>query len=104
MSEATTRDADQPVRVAHVATARADRYAKQLASHLGRRSQIRELPEGTLIELSAGSCLLVTGPNELTLTARAATPADLEVVTDVVGRHLVRFGDRDELVVDWQPA
>jgi hypothetical protein len=106
MSEpaAQTGGADDLVRTAHVPTARSARYAKQLAEHLGHRSQIRETPDGIVIELSIGSCLLTTGDDELTLTARAKTTEDLAVVSDVVARHLVRFGQRDELVVEWEPA
>ncbi len=106
MSEPTDRSssADDLVRTARVPTARSARYAKQLAEHLGRRSQIRETPDGIVIELAVGTCLLDPGPDELTLVARAATAADLDTVADVVERHLVRFGARDELVVEWQSA
>ena len=104
MSDSTTGGADDHVRTARVATSRSGRYAKQLAEHLGRRSQIRETPDGIVIELAAGTCLLVAEPAELMLVARASSEQDLDVVTDVVARHLVRFGTRDELVVEWQPA
>lgn len=91
-------------KVALVPTPRAARYAKQLSSHLGRRSQVRELPEGILLVLPVGSCLMASDESALTLTAEAPTAEDLDTVTGVVGRHLVRFGERDELVVDWQIA
>ena len=37
----------------------------------------------------------------LVLRAEAADEETLAKVEDVAGRHLVRFGQRDELVVDW---
>jgi hypothetical protein len=49
----------------------------------------------------------LTGP--VTATASVATaaptalePDELDVVTRVVGSHLERFGQRNELTVDWR--
>ena len=89
---------------AHVATTTAPRYAKQLASHLGRRCEVREEPDGIRLVLDAGECLLRPGPAGLDLDARAADDRQLAVVTHVVGSHLERFGQRKELVVTWVAA
>ena len=86
---------------ADVATDSPERYAKQLASHLGRKAEIREEDAGTRIVLTAGDCLLTSGEGVLRLAATAGNETDLDVVTDVVGRHLERFGQRNELVVTW---
>jgi uncharacterized protein len=86
---------------ARVTTTSPERYRKQLASHLGRRSEIRDEASGTRIVLTVGDCLVCVGDGYLDLTANAATQADLEQVTNVVGSHLVRFGQRNELVVEW---
>jgi hypothetical protein len=85
----------------HMTTTAADRYAKQLASHLGRRSEIREDAEGTVIVLTNGECRLVSRSETLELYASAPTGDDLAGVKDVVGRHLERFGQRNELTVEW---
>ena len=87
---------------ASVATTSPERYAKQLASHLGRRSEIREETEGTRIVLTVGDCLLVAREGSLDLLATAAGPDELDTVTHVVGSHLERFGQRNELQVTWQ--
>jgi hypothetical protein len=93
---------------ARVSTARAPRYGKQLVSHLGRRST------GVWDETSASGTLDMTGSDDRA-TAHVAfsttpeallievTSADTDIATyeDVVGRHLVRFGERDELRVRW---
>jgi len=34
--------------------------------------------------------------------ASAEDAAGLDRVEDVTGKHLVRFGEKDELVVEWQ--
>ena len=74
---------------------------KQLASHLGRRAQVREIDGGTEITFDEGACLLRPGHHVLDLRASATDEDGLSIVKDVVGRHLERFGQRHELHVDW---
>jgi len=88
--------------VARVDTALPERYAKQLASHLGRRCEIREEGAVTRIITSAGECAVLSAPGVLEMRATADTTEDLERVMHVVGSHLERFGQRDELTVEWQ--
>ena len=87
---------------ASVATSTPERYAKQLASHLGRRSEIREETDGIRIVLAVGDCLVRPGNDTLELIATAPGAEELDVVTRVVGSHLERFGQRNELQVAWQ--
>lgn len=89
---------------ASVATATPERYAKQLAAHLGRRSEIRQDPDGTTIVLTDGECLLQPLDGRLDLRVRATSTTGVDVVTDVVGRHLERFGQRNEVHVEWNRA
>jgi hypothetical protein len=86
---------------ATVSTESPARYAKQLASHLGRRCEVREEPDGVRILVGTGDCVVRVGANHLELTATAPDGASLDTVTDVIGRHLERFGQRNELVVRW---
>ncbi len=87
---------------ARVTTGRPGRYAKQLVSHMSRRAQ------GTYDEAGASGTVTFADA-ELTLTAAtdalllslSADSDHLPRMEDVVGRHLVRFGTRDELVVEW---
>jgi hypothetical protein len=88
---------------ASVPTATPERYAKQLASHLGRRCEVREEADGIRIVLAdTGDCLLSSGNGVLVLAATAIGPEELDRVTHVVGSHLERFGQRNELQVDWR--
>jgi hypothetical protein len=88
---------------ASVATVTPERYAKQLASHLGRRCEIREEADGIRIVLpDTGNCLLTSRDGALDLVATAVGAAELDRVTQVVGSHLERFGQRNELAVEWQ--
>jgi uncharacterized protein len=95
---------DQFTATAVVATAAPERYAKQLASHLGRRAEVREEGADIRIVLTDGSCVLRSRPGGLELHAAADSSDALERVMDVVGRHLERFGQRNELHVDWARA
>ncbi|MFF4799329.1 DUF2218 domain-containing protein [Streptomyces sp. NPDC001351] len=87
---------------ARVITDRPHRYAKQLASHLGRRiraSWDEEAGEGSLVfQDGTGSLTATEGALLLTVETDAE---HLDLLEDVVGRHLVRFGTKDELVVAW---
>lgn len=87
--------------IARVSTERPERYAKQLASHLGRKCEIRESLEGPAVLLAGGQCLLVSHDDVLELRAEAPDEEALERVKDVVGRHLERFGAKEGLVVAW---
>ncbi len=87
---------------ASVATDRPGRYGKQLVSHLSRRlpGTWSEEAGGGTIELSDGLATLAAADGALDLSIDA--PAEsLDRWEDVLGRHLVRFGARDELVVQW---
>jgi hypothetical protein len=89
---------------ARVETQTPERYAKQLCSHLGRRSEAQYDAGEGVIELTRGTVHLRSLPGELVLTASAETPEALAAVCDVAGRHLERFGQRHELSVQWDPA
>ncbi len=93
---------------AEVGTDKPARYAKQLASHLGRKCEVAEETTGTRVTLPAdrgsGSCLLSSGSGVLVLEAEAENVEVLQTVNDVVGGHLERFGERDGLAVSWQNA
>lgn len=93
---------DSATTQAVVPTERPDRYGKQLVSHLGRRNGGEWSPESRSgwIDLGSGRATVTAREGELELTVTA--PSDeLPRLQDVVGSHLVRFGERDELTVAW---
>jgi hypothetical protein len=95
---------DRVTASASVATASPERYAKQLAAHLGRKLEVREETDGLRLVFGDGSgdCLLRAQDAALELHAAATGPVELERITQVVGSHLERFGQRNELSVVWQ--
>jgi hypothetical protein len=87
---------------ADVATDAPARYAKQLVSHLGRRVEwVTEGPASTA-PIAGGTGVVEVGDGVLVLRAQAADAETLDRVQDVLGRHLERFGQRNELVVTWR--
>ena len=88
---------------ATVAPAAPARYAKQLAAHLGRKLAAEPTATGYRLAFDAGRCDLVVDEPGATLTLNAAADdaGMLSRVENVVGSHLVRFGSRSELVVEW---
>jgi len=85
-----------------VETARPARYGKQLVAHLGRRNggEWSDGDERGFIVLAAGRAELSCAAGGLQLSIEGE-PDDLARMEDVIGRHLVRFGTRDELHVRW---
>ena len=92
---------------AEVATARPERWLKQLVSHLGRRLEGR-VDEDTGVGRLVGPRVSVTlqpAGSVLVLVASAEDCEGLARITDVVGSHLQRFAaSTEELTVEWSPV
>ncbi|GLW99420.1 DUF2218 domain-containing protein [Microtetraspora sp. NBRC 16547] len=92
-----------PVSIAYVTTDAAPRYAKQLASHLGRKAEVEDLPGGGYrLALQAGEGVLSPEADRLIMRAAAADAESLDTVKDVLGRHLEHFGRRNDVTVTWE--
>ena len=86
---------------ADVVTDAPDRYAKQLLSHLGRRVEFTTDGATSTAEFGAATGTVVVGDGVLTLLAEAPDAESLARVQHVLGSHLERFGQRNELTVTW---
>jgi hypothetical protein len=107
-----TQDRDQ-VQIssrASVSTDRAARYGKQLSAHLGhkRRTTWQDDAQTGDITFDRGRATLSATSSQLDLVIELdpsvpaiEAAAELAYMEDVVGRHLARFGARNELVVNW---
>ena len=104
------RDMAQINSRASVSTDRAARYGKQLSAHLGHKRRTtwqQESQTGDVI-FDRGRATLSATSSQLDLVieidpsvAAADVVGELAYMEDVVGRHLARFGARNELVVKW---
>ncbi len=86
---------------AEVPTETPDRYAKQLVSHLGRRTSWTTDGDTSTAEIAGGTGRVVVGDGVLTLVAEAPDAETLSRVQHVLGSHLERFAQRQELEVRW---
>jgi 3-hydroxyisobutyrate dehydrogenase-like beta-hydroxyacid dehydrogenase len=89
------------VAVAEVATDAPERYAKQLVSHLGRRLTWATDGPTSRAVIGTGTGTVVVGTGVLTLRAEAPDAETLDRIQHVLGSHLERFGQRNELMVTW---
>ena len=86
---------------ADVATDAAARYAKQLLSHLGRRVSWTTTGDISTAQIAGGTGQVVVSDGVLTLIAEACDADTLTRVQHVLGSHLERFAQRQELQVTW---
>ncbi len=86
---------------AAVLTGSPERCAKQLLSHLGRRTAWTTDGDTSTAEIAGGTGRVVIGDGVLTLIAEAPDIETLHRVQFVLGSHLERFGLRNELTVTW---
>jgi uncharacterized protein len=86
---------------ADVRTESPERYAKQLVSHLGHRVEFTTVGNVSTASIGAGVGAVEVGNGVLTLHASGPDAEALDRVQDVLGRHLERFGTRQELTVVW---
>lgn len=86
---------------ADIATATPERYAKQLVAHLGRKLNFGTDGATSTATIGGATGKVIVGKGVLTLTAAGDDPVAVAVAEDVLGRHLERFGARNELSVRW---
>ncbi len=88
---------------AAVGTDRPGRYAKQLVSHMSRKAEAVWNDDTSTGSVTFSNAHLdLSTADDALLLSLSAEPDALDSMEDVVGRHLVRFGTRDELIVQWQ--
>lgn len=90
-----------PTATALVSTDRPQRYIKQLVSHFGAKVDSELTDDGGSLRFPFGTSVLTATDAGIEIRAEADSAEDLERLQDVVARHLVRFGSKDELAVDW---
>ena len=86
---------------ADVATDAPDRYAKQLLSHLGHKLEFTTDGAVSTAPIGRGTGTVLVGDGVLTLLADGPDEQAVEQVEHVLGSHLERFGQRNELTVSW---
>ncbi len=85
-----------------MATDRPERYAKQLVSHWSKHGPVTT-EDGVIVQQWETGQVLTFRPADGVLNIEVSVPdeADVAGFADVVARHLVRFGTREDLSVVW---
>lgn len=85
-----------------MATDRPERYARQLASHWAAKTTQAHAGEEKTLTFDTGNVVsLRPGPQALEIEISVPAGGDLDRFAEVVAQHLERFGQRDELTVEW---
>lgn len=88
--------------VGRSATDRASRYGSQLVKHFTHKDLEGSWEDGRgFVRFSAGLAEFEASDDALVLRVVSSSEEDDARLRDVVERHLVRFGIRDELTVTW---
>ena len=91
-----------PTSLGRAATDAAPRYAKQVASHFGRKIPVGETPDGGhRLTFQATDVVLQPADDHLLIRVTAPDASALTAIQDVISSHLERFGRRNELTVTW---
>lgn len=92
-----------PKSLARVATDAAPRYAKQVASHFGRKIPVEETADGgQRLAFDSTDVVLSPADDHLLIEVTAPDAPTLTTIQGVIGSHLERFGRRNELTVTWE--
>lgn len=86
---------------ADVTTGTPGRYAKQLVAHLGRKLEFTTDGAASTAAIGAATGTILAGDGILTLVATGADEEAIAHAEHVLGSHLERFGQRNELRVTW---
>ena len=86
---------------ADVTTSAPDRCAKQLRSHLSRKIEFTTNGAVSSATVGGATAQIVVGDRVLTLLASGDDEQAVAFAEDVLGSHLERFGQRNELTVSW---
>jgi hypothetical protein len=89
---------------AEVPTTTPGRYAKQLVAHLGRKVEFTTTGDTSTATIGSATGQIVVGEGVLTLVATGEDEEAVALVEQVLGSHLERFGQRNELRVTWTDA
>ncbi len=86
---------------AQVETAKASRYLKALCNHFARKVTASYDDDYGRVQFPFGDCELRATTNALLITVTAVDETMFVTAKAVVADHLVRFGEKEELTVNW---
>lgn len=92
----------QPLRSsADVLTDAPDRYAKQLVAHLGRKITFNTEGPASTATIGGATAQVMSGEGVLRMLVTGSDEPSVARAEEVLGMHLERFGQRQQLTVAW---
>lgn len=91
-----------PRSISEVSTPSASTNMKKLCRHFSHKIEVSFDDEHGEITFPFGRGLLDATDGQLRMTAEAADLESLARTEQVLADHLVRFGSRETLVIEWQ--
>ena len=88
----------------HCPTQRAARYGRQLCTHFSRKVEASWDGDRGTADIGGALATLVATPAALVVRIEGDDDAAVARARAVVDDHLVRFGSRDGLEVEWSAA
>ncbi len=102
--QADPADGVQRTATAEVLTDKSSRYLKALCNHFDRKAEARYDDNSGHVKFPFGECTLHASEKALLLQVVAESETMFARVKHVVADHLIRFGTKEELVVEWVDA
>jgi hypothetical protein len=96
--------ATQQVATATVQTQKAARYLKALCNHFARKVDTSYDDQMGQVHFPFGECTLQVTDDALQIRVSADSADTISRVKFVVADHLVRFGNKEDLQVNWVDA
>lgn len=90
-----------PTADASVTSPKAGRYLAQLCKHFAHKVAVEWDPTAGHVDFGMGTCDMRLEEDVLILSCASPTPEGLARVKYIVEDHVVRFGWKEQLAVDW---
>jgi hypothetical protein len=84
-----------------VSTQLGSKYLQQLCKHFSHKVTVDYDSEAARVDFPFGLCFMVAGADTLAFYMQSPRPEGLMRAKAVVDDHLLRFGFREELTIEW---
>lgn len=85
-----------------VATKLASKYLQQLCKHFSHKVAVEFNSETARVDFPFGLCFMLAGTDNLSFFVQSSEIPAMMRARAVIDDHLLRFGFRESLVIDWQ--
>jgi len=84
-----------------VTAEKSERYMNSLAKHFARKVPVDFNEQEIIVRFEIGNCRMTTQDTEMHFECSAVNTEKLAVVKDVVGSHIVKYGELKDAKIVW---